>query len=95
MFGFGKKNKDLEDILLSLHANASNNYKDAAQDNYKEFLQLFEEYKNSGKLKAKQITYYEQCIQEWAPQMKNYTHFDQKPDIQGLSELYKDGETER
>lgn len=90
MFGFGmKKNKELEDILLSLNANASNNYKDAAQSNYRELLEKFEELKSSGKLKAKQIEYYEKILDEWAPQMKNYTHFDQKPDIQGLSDLKK------
>ena len=27
MFQFGKKNKNLEELLLRLHANASNNYK--------------------------------------------------------------------
>lgn len=89
MFGFGKKNKELEDILLSLNANASNNYKDAAQSNYHEFLELFEKLRSEGKLKAKQISYYEEVIRQWEPQMKNYTHFDQKPDIQGLSDLRK------
>lgn len=90
MFGFGpKKNKELEDILLSLNANASNNYKDAAQSNYRELLQKFEELKNAGKLKGKQLAYYEGVLDQWAPQMKNYTHFDQKPDIQGLSDLIK------
>lgn len=90
MFGFGpKKNKVLEDILLSLNANASNNYKDAAQSNYHKLLEKFEELKNAGKLKAKQIEYYSGIIDQWAPQMKNYTHFDQRPDIQGLSDLKK------
>lgn len=89
MFGFGKKNNDLESILLSLNANASNNYKDAAQSNFQELLELFEELKKAGKLKAKQIAYYEEIIDQWRPQMKNYTHFDQKPDIQGLSDLIK------
>lgn len=82
-----KKNKELEDILLSLHANASNNYKDNAQRNYKEFLQLYDQLKADGKLKAKQITYYEEVMKELAVSMKNYSHFEQRPDIQGLSEL--------
>lgn len=90
MFGFGvKKNKDMEDLLLSLNANASNNYKDAAQHNYQDLLELFAELKAAGKLKEKQITYYQNIIDQWAPQMKNYTHFDQRPDIQGLSDLIK------
>lgn len=84
MFGFSKKNKELEEILLRLQANASNNYKDAAQDNYRQFLEMFEEYKAQGKLKPKQITYYEEIIKELEPQMKKYTHFDQRADIEGL-----------
>lgn len=74
MFGFSKTNKELEAILLRLHANASNNYKDAAQANYREFLQTFEELKNSGKLKNRQIAYYEECARKLEPEMKNYMH---------------------
>lgn len=84
MFGFSKKNKELEEILLRLHANASNNYKDAAQDNYRQFLKMFEEYKAQGRLKTRQISYYEEIIKELEPQMKKYTHFDQRADIEGL-----------
>ena len=84
MFEFLKKNKELEEILLRLHANASNNYKDAAQDNYRQFLKMFEEYKEHGQLKKRQISYYEEKIRELEPQMKKYTHFDQRADIEGL-----------
>lgn len=84
MFGFSKKNKELEDILLSLHANASNNYKDAAQENYRQFLKKFEEYKEKGSLNKRQLSYYEEKIKELEPQMKNYTHFDQRANIEGL-----------
>ena len=87
MFGLSKKNKELEAILLKLHANASNNYKDAAQENYRDFLQKYEELKNSGKLKARQIAYYEEVIREWEPQMKHYTHYEQRADFRGLGEL--------
>lgn len=74
MFGFSKTNKELEAVLLRLHANASNNYKDAAQANYREFLQKFEELKSSGKLKSRQIAYYEECVRKLEPEMKNYMH---------------------
>ncbi|EET61460.1 hypothetical protein BRYFOR_06635 [Marvinbryantia formatexigens DSM 14469] len=85
MFQFGKKNKNLEELLLRLHANASNNYKDAAQENYRQFLTLFEEYKQNGTLKSKQISYYNDINEQLKTEMKNYTHADQKPDIKGLS----------
>lgn len=85
MFQFGKKNKNLEELILRLHANASNNYKDAAQENYRQFLTLFEEYKQNGTLKPKQISYYHDINEQLKAEMKNYTHADQKPDIKGLS----------
>lgn len=87
MLGFSKKNKELEAILLKLHANASNNYKDAAQDNYRDFLQKYEELKTAGKMKSRQIIYYEEQIRKLEPEMKNYTHYDQKADFSGLGKI--------
>lgn len=84
MFGRVKKNRELEMVLLRLHMNASNNYKDAAQNDYREFLKLFKEYKEKEILKRKQIAYYEEIIIKLEAELKNYTHFDQKPDIKGL-----------
>lgn len=90
MFGLGKKNSQLEELLQRLNANASNNYKDAAQDNFRQFLRLFEEYKKNGTLKPRQIAYYQDVISRLEPELKNYTHFDQKPDIRGLSGMGED-----
>lgn len=87
MFGLTKKNKELEAILLKLNANASNNYKDAAQDNYRELQQKFAELKAVGKLKARQMAYYEECMRELEPKMKHYTHHEQKADFHGMHEL--------
>lgn len=81
MFDFLKssKNSSLDDIILRLDMNMSNNYKDAAQSNLKEFEQLFEELKNSGKLNEKQKMRYEGLLNEYREKMKNYSHKDQKP----------------
>ena len=81
MFDFLKssKNSVLEDVIVRLNMNMSNNYKDAAQSNLKEFEQLFEELKNSGKLNEKQKTRYEGLLNEYREKMKNYSHKDQKP----------------
>ena len=81
MFDFLKssKNSSLDDIILRLDMNMSNNYKDAAQSNLKEFEQLFEELKNSGKLNEKQKMRYEGLLNEYKEKMKNYSHKDQKP----------------
>lgn len=81
MFDFLKssKNSSLEDIISRLDMNMSNNYKDAAQSNLKEFEQLFEELKNSGKLNEKQKMRYEGLLNTYREKMKNYSHKDQKP----------------
>ena len=81
MFGFLKssKNNSLEDVLLRLNMNMSNNYKDAAQSNLKEFEDLFTELQSSGKLNEKQKKHYEGLLNEYKEKMKNYSHKDQKP----------------
>ena len=81
MFDFLKssKNSSLDDIILRLDMNMSNSYKDAAQSNLKEFEQLFEELKNSGKLNEKQKMRYEGLLNTYREKMRNYSHKDQKP----------------
>ena len=81
MFDFLKssKNNSLEDVLLRLNMNMSNNYKDAAQSNLKEFEDLFTELQSSGNLNEKQKKRYEGLLNEYKEKMKNYSHKDQKP----------------
>lgn len=77
MFGFLKKNKDLEALILELDMDASNNYKDNAQDDFRRLTARFDELKAAGKLNAKQQAYYGDIIAGYAEMMKNYTHADQ------------------
>ena len=81
MFDFLKssKNSSLDDIILRLDMNMSNNYKDAAQSNLKEFEELFAELSSGGKLNEKQKKHYEEVLKEYKDKMKNYSHKDQKP----------------
>ena len=81
MFDFLKssKNNALEDVLQRLNMNMSNNYKDAAQSNLKEFEELFTELSNSGKLNEKQKSKYGEILKEYKEKMKEYSHKDQKP----------------
>lgn len=71
MFGRVKKNRELEAVLLRLRMNESNNYKDAAQNDYREFLKLFEEYKEKEILKRRQIAYYEEIVTKLEEELKN------------------------
>ena len=77
MFGFLKKNKDLEALILELDMDASNNYKDNAQDDFRRLKARFDELKIAGRLNAKQLVYYGDVINNYAEKMNNYTHADQ------------------
>ena len=81
MFDFLKssKNSDLEDVILRLNMNMSNNYKDAAQSNLKELEALYTKLLESGKLNGKQKVRYEGLLKEYKESMKEYSHKDQKP----------------
>lgn len=74
-----KYQKELEALASRIDINMSNNYKDNAQDNLKELEARFEELKNEGKLKDKEIALFEDKIATYKEKMKGYTHKDQKP----------------
>lgn len=74
-----KYQKELEALASRIDINMSNNYKDNAQDNLKELEASFEELKNEGKLKDKEIALFEDRIATYKEKMKGYTHKDQKP----------------
>lgn len=74
-----KYQKELEALASRIDINMSNNYKDNAQDNLKELEARFEELKNEGKLKDKEIALFEDRIATYKEKMKGYTHKDQKP----------------
>ena len=73
------KNKTLEAAIEKLQMNMSNNYKDAAQEDYKELMKLHDELLCKGGLSDKQKGYYKDVIDEYSIRMKDYTHKDQKP----------------
>ena len=82
MFGFIKsigKNKQLEVAIARLQMNMSNNYKDAAQDDYRQLVELYRKLEESNVLPDKQKEYYKRVIEEYSVKMENYTHKDQKP----------------
>lgn len=82
MFGWLKRResvKRLDEITGRLRMNVSNNYKDAAQLNLKEFEKLLVELEEAGMLKDREKAYYRGQLQSFKEQMKNFTHKDQKP----------------
>ncbi len=79
-FLFGvKRNKELDAIMRRIDSNVANNYKDAAQENLKEFEKLLSELSQGGKLSEKQRAEYQKRLAEYRSKMKEFTHKDQKP----------------
>ncbi|MGN0347352.1 MAG: hypothetical protein ACI4DU_08700 [Lachnospiraceae bacterium] len=73
------RNKLLNEKIARIQMNMENNYKDAAQINFKEFEELLDSFEENGKIKGGQLRYYEEQRALFAGKLKNYTHKDQKP----------------
>lgn len=71
---FKKTNDELEAIVKSVKNDASNNYKDAAQEDFRKFLAKFDELKNSGNLNEKQIAHYDEIKSRFEVELKGFHH---------------------
>ena len=72
---FGAKKIAAIDVLLeSLELNRTNNYKDAARDNFNDICSLFDQAKASGKYPDKTLEHYGEVIAKYAPMMEGMTH---------------------
>ena len=78
MLFFGvKKNADLETLISKTRMNQSNNYKDAAQENFKSLCSRYDELLSAGKLNEKQKAHYLEIIEELRKELDKFTHKDQ------------------
>ncbi len=73
------RNKALNEKIKRIKMNCENNYKDAAQSNLKEYEAMLNELTAQGKLKGKQLSYYQKQLSDFQVSMNKYTHKDQKP----------------
>lgn len=74
-----KAEKELDAIIEKLEMNMSNNYKDAAQENFQRLEDTFDHLKACGDLKPKAVEAYEERLETYRLKLKGYTHKDQKP----------------
>ena len=74
-----KAEKELDAIITRLQMNMSNNYKDNAQANLKEFEEALDDMRKNGSIKAAVLSKYEKILEEYKEKMKGYSHKDQKP----------------
>ena len=81
MFGLFRKSRaksELEGIIYRIDSNMANNYKDAAQDAFKEFEVKFNEMAADGRLSDKQRINYEVKLSGYKTKLQGFTHKDQK-----------------
>ena len=74
-----KYEKAMDDCLKHVDVNMSNNYKDAAQENFREFEELYKNLCDQGVLKDKVKAAYGEKLEAYRGKLKGYTHKDQKP----------------
>ncbi len=73
------KNRQLNEIIQKIEMNASNNYKDAAQEGLRELEEKLKELEAAGIVNGRQKEYYEERLAAFQKQMHKFTHKDQKP----------------
>lgn len=71
---FSKNNRELDYLLNGVANNAANNYKDAAQKAFRDFLKKFEELKETGQLNEKQTAYYEGMKNKYEQELQGFHH---------------------
>ena len=74
-----REEKQLDELIAHVEVNMSNNYKDAAQADFKVLEEFWEEALAQGKLKPKVKEKYQGVIDGYRQRLVGYTHKDQKP----------------
>ena len=71
--------KELDKIVQRMEMNLSNNYKDNAQDNLREFEERLEALQKGKRLKEQVYKKYEAVLAIYQAKLDGYSHKDQKP----------------
>ena len=75
----GKEELELDSLIARLESNMSNNYKDAAQADFRELETAMDEMIASGRLKGRAKSRYEAKRTAYQEKLRGYSHKDQKP----------------
>lgn len=77
-FRWSKVKGELDGIIYRIESNMANNYKDAAQEAFKEFEVKFTEMVEDDTLSDKQRIKYEMKLSGYRTKLQGFTHKDQK-----------------
>ena len=79
LFFKSRYESEMDQIINKMEMNLSNNYKDNAQSDLRDLIEVYTEYKDKGLLKEKVASKYEDIIETYKVRLKGYAHKDQKP----------------
>lgn len=74
-----KYERELDQLIARIDMNMSNNYKDNAQADFREFEAALKRFTEEGLIKGKACTFYEGRLTAYRSKLSGYTHKDQKP----------------
>lgn len=74
-----KYERELDALIERIDMNMSNNYKDNAQADFREFEAALNRFIEEGVLKGKTRSFYEIRLRTYKSKLAGYTHKDQKP----------------
>ena len=79
--GLFRKRRDAEtdNLIASVQMNMANNYKDAAQADFRKLTEVYRKKSESGAYQPKLQAEYDRRISEFSEKLQYYTHADQKP----------------
>ena len=74
-----KYERELDELIARIDMNMSNNYKDNAQADFREFEAALKRFTEEGVMKGKTLYFYESRLKAYQSKLAGYTHKDQKP----------------
>lgn len=79
LFSKKKNINELDGLIAEIDSNMQNNYKDAAQETFREFEQKLSELIEQGKLSEGKKEEYNRKLEVYKEKLQDYSHKDQKP----------------
>lgn len=70
--------RELDGLISKIEMNMSNNYKDNAQADFREYEATLKRFIEEGLLKGRTRSFYESRLQQYRSKLEGYTHKDQK-----------------
>ncbi|MBR6322963.1 MAG: hypothetical protein IKR59_08845 [Lachnospiraceae bacterium] len=74
-----RRDEETDNLIASVQMNMANNYKDAAQADFRKLKEIYEKKTEAGAYTPKLQAKYDSIMADFAAKLQFYTHGDQKP----------------